>query len=303
MKILVNNWLLNNYLTVYTEEENNIHTVNNRNIFFFVLLGTTQEVNEGSIKEIRNKKIKQHINDMIDNSSLHGLSYIFDKRHSIRRILWLIITTAAFFYSMQKVYESTVNYFDYPFNTARMRQFVDEMTFPAVSFCNLNDMKMSVMNGTNVDAAILDKRLAGNVTADQYRSTTRSAAHRLEEMLVDCKFDGQKCSSKNFTEFNWMQGDRCFTFNSGKPGHRVIKIKGAGIQRSLSLTLNVQHYDYYRDVMSSGIHLILHGQEETPVRIRGPMLSPGYTTYIQVKKRKVLFLSISSCIIKFNKHY
>ena len=250
------------------------------------LPGVDNTENMGS-KHLRKEKIKEHVDDMIDSSSLHGLSYIFDKRHPIRRIVWLVITITAFVYAMQKVYESTVNYFSYPFNTVRMRQYVDEIKFPAVSFCNLNDMRMSILNGTQVDAAILDHSKSGNVTAEQYRNTTRSAQHLLEEMLIDCTFDGEKCSTTNFTTFNWMQGDRCFTFNSGKPGSRNFSVSGTGVKRSLILTINVQHYDYYRDVMYSGIHLILHGQEETPVRIRGPIISPGYVTYIQIEKKKV----------------
>ena len=239
-------------------------------------------------KELREQKIKEHVEDMIENSSLHGFSYIFDKRYSIRRIVWLIFTIAAFCYAMQKVYESTVNYFNYPSNSVRMRQYVDKIKFPAVSFCNINDMRMSILNGTEVDEAIVLQK--DDVSADKYRNTTRNAAHKLEEMLIACEFDGVKCSANNFSTFNWMQGDRCFTFNSGKPGHKSISVSGTGVKRGLTLTINVQHYDYYRDVRYSGIHLILHGQDETPVRIRGPILSPGYTTYIQLEKKKVCFL-------------
>ena len=250
------------------------------------LAGTGDAVNK-TADELRKQKIKEHLDDLIENSSLHGLSYIFDTRHSIRRIIWFFITVIAFCYSMHKVYQSTVNYFDYPFNTARMRRYVNELEFPAVSFCNLNDMRLSVMKGTMVDAAILDHTLRETVTADEYRNVTRSAVHKLDEMLVECIFDGQKCSHKNFTEFDWMQGDRCFTFNSGGRGHNVLSVHGTGVHRSLMLTINVQHYDYYRDRSVSGIHLILHGHDETPVRIRGPMIPPGFTTYIQVEKKKV----------------
>ena len=249
-------------------------------------------------KQLRREKVKEHVTDLIDNSSLHGINYIFDQRHPVRRVIWFVITVAAFIYSMLKVYESTLNHFSYPFNTARMRQYVDEIEFPAVSFCNINDMRMSVLNGTKVDTAILTSS-PGNVTAEEYRNVTRNAAHDIKEMLVDCQFNGRQCGTNNFTVFNWKQGDRCFTFNSGKHGQPVLKVKGTGIERSLSLTINVQHFDYYRDGMVAGIHLILHGQDETPVRIRGPMLSPGYTTYIQVEKKKVficVFIKLSNKI-------
>ena len=226
---------------------------------------------------------------MIDNSSFHGLSYIFDKRHSVRRLIWFFITVAAFSYAMQKVYESTMNYLSYPFNTARMRIYVNQINFPAVSFCNLNDMRFSLMNGTKVDDAILNPHKNEFISGEEYINVTLGARHNLQEMLVDCDFDGEGCSHQNFTEFNWMQGERCFTFNSGKSPHNLLKVKGAGMYRSLKLTINVQHYEYYRDEMDGGIHLILHGQDETPVKMRGLIIPPGFTTYIQVEKKTVHF--------------
>ncbi|NP_001296594.1 acid-sensing ion channel 1-like isoform X1 [Hydra vulgaris] len=248
------------------------------------------EKNIQTIQDLRNKKIREHISYMIDNSSFHGLSYIFDKRHSVRRTIWFFITIAAFAYAMQKVYESTMNYFSYPFYTVRMRMYVNQIDFPAISFCNLNDIKFSAMNGTIVDDAVVTQNHEANITGEEYRSYNQAARHTLNEMLVDCDFEGKKCSHKNFTEFSWMQGESCFTFNSGKPPHTLLKVKGAGINRSLKLTINVQHYDYYRDKMDSGIRLILHGQDETPVKMSGLTVPPGFTTYIQIEKKTIINL-------------
>lgn len=242
-----------------------------------------------TIHDQRKEMVSEHIDDLLENSSLHGLSYIFDSRYSIRRFIWLVITATAFCYAMQKVYQSTMHYFEYHFTTSRMRRFVDEIEFPAVSLCNLNDMRLSVVRGTAVDKAVLDHAFSANVTAEEYRHVTRSAVHKLEEMLVECIFDGKECTRTNFTEFDWMQGDQCFTFNSGKKSP-VLKVRGTGLHRSLMLTINIQHYDYYRDGSMSGIHLILHGHDETPVRIRGPMIPPGFATYIQVEKKKTINL-------------
>nr|CAL36112.1 hydra Na channel 3 [Hydra vulgaris] len=253
-------------------------------------LPNEEEKNTQHPRDLRNKKIKEHISYMIDNSSFHGLSYIFDKRHSIRRTIWFFITIAAFVYAMQKVYESTMNYFSYPFYTARMRMYVNQINFPAVSFCNLNDIRFSVMNGTIVDDAIINNNQEANITGEEMRTFIQAARHTLKEMLVDCDFEGKKCSYENFTEFSWMQGESCFTFNSGKPPHTLLKVNGAGINRSLKLTINVQHYEYYRDKMDAGIHLILHGQDETPVKMRGLHLPPGFTSYIQIEKKTIINL-------------
>ncbi|NP_001296656.1 acid-sensing ion channel 1-like [Hydra vulgaris] len=243
-----------------------------------------------SPQEQKRRTIKQYLAYAGENISIHGLSHVFDKRENfICRTVWLLITIAAFGYAVQKVYESTLNYFSYPFSTARMKIHVNQMDFPAVSFCNLNDFRYSATKGTKLDKAILsnDKK---SISGEEYLNITLKARHKIEEMLVDCEFDGNKCSVHNFTEFNWNQGELCFTFNSGKFPHSLLKVNGVGMKRSLVLTINVQHYEYYGDELDAGIHLILHDQEETPIKKRGPVIPPGFTTYIQVEKKTILNL-------------
>ena len=52
----------------------------------------------------RREKILQHVGDMIDHSSLHGLNYICDKRFTLRRIVWFVVTVAAFGIAVWKVF-------------------------------------------------------------------------------------------------------------------------------------------------------------------------------------------------------
>ena len=194
---------------------------------------------------------------------------------------------------MQKLYESTTHFFSYPFSTTTTIKYEEEMLFPAVSLCNLNDMRMSVMNGTKLHKAIVNR---GNILAldgKEYTETLRKANHRLEDMLKVCNIEGKPCYVKNFTQFNHNQGDRCFTFNSGHPGHKLIKVNNTGLKHSLEMVIDIEHHDYYPDTQHSGIHLILHGQDETPVKMQGIMLSTGFATYIKVTKRKVIWIYLS----------
>ena len=62
---------------------------------------------------------------------------------------------------------------------------------------------------------------------------------------------GEPCSYKDFVPFRRSQGDLCFTFNSGAY-NEVRKVRGSGKKRSLELTINIQHYDYYRDGTQAG---------------------------------------------------
>jgi len=240
-------------------------------------------------KEYRRRKANEHINDLISNSTLHGLHFCFDKRHFIRRICWTLLILVALGLLVQKLYESTTHFFSYPFSTTTTIKYEEDMLFPAVSLCNLNDMRMSVMNGTKLHKAIQK----GNILAldgKEYTDTIRKANHRLEDMLKVCKIKGTPCSVKNFTQFNHNQGDRCFTFNSGHIGHKLIRVNNTGLQHSLEMVIDIEHHDYYPDTQHSGIHLILHGQDETPVKMQGIMLSTGFATYIKVTKRKVINL-------------
>ncbi len=237
---------------------------------------------------MRSRRVKQHFNDLVSNSTLHGLHFCFDRRHSIRRICWTILILTALGLLVQKLYESTQHFFSYPFSTTTTIKYKDKMLFPAVSFCNLNDFRLSKMKNTTLHKILNEGK--GDLTkldGEEYTRTIRGANHKLEEMLHGCSIKNQKCTAKNFSLFYHNQGDKCFTFNSGQKGHPLIYVNNIGLKDALELTIHVQHWDYYPDTTDSGIHLILHGQDETPVKMQGIVLSPGFKTFVEVRKRKV----------------
>lgn len=117
--------------------------------------------------------------------------------------------------------------------------------------------------------------------------TLTEAAHRLDEMILECKWQkDSKCDHRNFTEFKNADGDVCFTFNSGKNSSALLT-SSTGEDKGLRLLIDVQHYDYYFAVESAGFKVILHDQDETPVKMQGLAVSPGFTTYMELKKKKV----------------
>lgn len=241
------------------------------------------------IKSKRQKKIKKHFNNMVKFSTFHGLQFCFKKENPLRRIFWWILLLVCNGLLIQKMFESTQNFLAYPFSTAKSVKYNQSLTFPAVSLCNLNDMRHSRMLGTKLHQAILrrDRNISSQLSGNEYKETIRRANHRLEDMLFDCRIDGTDCSSSDFSRFYHKQGDKCFTFNSGTPGYKFVQINKIGPQHALEMTINIEFWDYYDDAVQSGVHLILHGQEETPVTMQGEMISPGYITYVEVKKQMV----------------
>ena len=241
---------------------------------------------------MRQRRIEMYKKQLLSKSTLHGLRNCFDKKSKIRRVIWTILLLTALGLLLQKLYESTRNYLSHPFSTMKTTLYEDSMQFPAVSICNLNDMRTSVMTGTKLDKIIKQKANL-SLEGDEYRNTIRKANHRLKDMLFRCKILGNKCSVDDFIEFSKDQGDRCFTFNHGTQGQSILFFNKTGPTHSLELTINIEEHEYYENNSYSGIQLILHGQEETPVKMQGVMLSPGFITYIAVKKRKVIFKLIS----------
>ncbi len=266
------------------DERNNSRSINNPSIFEAFL---DQEAAKD--RKLRERKVKKHCLSMIKHSTFHGLPFCFKKDHPLRRVFWTLLLLICSGLLIQKMFESTQNYLNYPFSTTRSMRITSDLEFPAVSLCNLNDMRYSQMLGTKLHEIIKSQNfnISGQLSGNEYKQTIRSANHKLENMLYDCRIDGRKCSSKDFTPFYHKQGDKCYTFNSGKPGYELIKVNNVGPNHALQLTINIEFWDYYVDVLESGVKLILHGQEETPVTMEGIVVSPGFITYVELKKQKV----------------
>ena len=64
------------------------------------------------IVEVR-RSISEHLYYMTKKSSFHGVSYMADRSHPLRRLVWFLTTGLALAYCATKVYESTVEYLKY----------------------------------------------------------------------------------------------------------------------------------------------------------------------------------------------
>ena len=193
---------------------------------------------------------------------------------------------------LQKLIEAGQKYFERPFTSTSTVIDVDEMDFPAVSFCNINDFRMSVMEGTLFHSIIQNEKPKDAISGPEYANASKRANHKLEDMLMSCSANfmgryGTPCSYRNFSIFYQSQGEKCFTINSGDARNRFSKITDRGRTKSLEMVLNIEHYEYYVDQREAGMRLIIHDPDETPIRFSGVHISPGFSTYVEVKKTEV----------------
>lgn len=77
-------------------------------------------------------------------STLHGIAHIFSyERFSCRRMLWILCFLGSLSLLLFVCTERIIYYFDYPHVTKLDEISAVRMTFPAVTFCNLNEFRFS----------------------------------------------------------------------------------------------------------------------------------------------------------------
>lgn len=78
------------------------------------------------------------------SSTLHGISHIFTyERFCVKRFLWLVFFLASLTFLIYVCVDRIHFYLEYPHVTKLDEVSTPVMTFPAVTFCNLNAFRFS----------------------------------------------------------------------------------------------------------------------------------------------------------------
>ncbi|XP_061909923.1 acid-sensing ion channel 1-like isoform X3 [Entelurus aequoreus] len=160
-------------------------------------------------------------------STLHGISHIFTyERFCFRRFLWLVF----FFASMAVLVFMCVDrihfYLEYPHVTKLDEVTTPIMTFPAVTFCNLNAFRFSRVTRNDLyhagellallnhryeirDLHLVEESVLESlkVKADFHNFKPRPfnmmefydrTGHDINDMLLSCHFHGTECRAEDF---------------------------------------------------------------------------------------------------------
>ncbi|XP_078346962.1 acid-sensing ion channel 1-like [Oculina patagonica] len=121
----------------------------------------------------------------------------------------------------------------------------------------------------------------------------KEAGHNISDMLLDCSFQQESCSSKEFSIEVFPKHGLCYTFNSGKPGYPLHFITAGGRANALVLFLMAQPTQYYGPYSTgtTGFRVLVHDQNDWPdVENQGIDVSPGFLTTIPIKRHKIIRL-------------
>uniref|UniRef100_A0A8C6LX59 Acid-sensing (Proton-gated) ion channel 1c n=1 Tax=Nothobranchius furzeri TaxID=105023 RepID=A0A8C6LX59_NOTFU len=164
-------------------------------------------------------------------STLHGMSHIFAYGHmTFRRFLWTLSFLGSLALLLLVTMDRVLYYLEYPHVTKLDEVAATNLTFPAVTFCNLNEFRFSkitkndlyhvgellaLLNNLHqianphlaepeVLAALKDKANFNKFKPSLFNMTDfyNRTGHDIDDMLLQCTFRGEDCLAVNFTTVN-----------------------------------------------------------------------------------------------------
>uniref|UniRef100_A0A8C2KTC5 Acid-sensing ion channel 1C n=1 Tax=Cyprinus carpio TaxID=7962 RepID=A0A8C2KTC5_CYPCA len=266
---------------------------------------TSKQHSRQRLKMTLTHSAKDTTTAFILRTKVHGLKHAFSPYKSkTQRLFWLL----AIFVCLGLLFTWSRNrilyLLSYPAVTKIYLVWSHNMTFPAITFCNQNLLRVSSLtkadlyhSGYWMDIMHLNhtvnrqsvsmlkhsrhrERMLHLLDFSNYSpppdyqfSTTEMIdrlGHQLEDMLLDCRFRGENCTYKNFTPIYTRYG-KCYTFNSGLDGNPLLTTLKGGTGNGLEIMLDIQQDEYLpvwgdtdETSYEAGIKVQIHSQDEPP---------------------------------------
>lgn len=157
------------------------------------------------------------------NTSTHALPGIARSQCWSNRLFWSISFITFASVMIYFVTSSILNYFSYPTQTSVTLRIDGMQPFPAVTICNYSPVRSDTtlndyFNHINQTRAVnpSDMLLLNQYLIDQ-TNMNQSMDHyffTLDNILIDCHYNGMKCKYSDFISFISATYGRCFTFNA-----------------------------------------------------------------------------------------
>ncbi|XP_067408091.1 acid-sensing ion channel 5 [Emydura macquarii macquarii] len=218
------------------------------------------------------------------STSFHGVHNIVQTQSQIRKVLWLLVVIGSIIMVAWQIWNRFTNYFSWPTTTSVVVQYVENIDFPAVTFCNLNRFQThavanlsiifflwSIVSGVlhafdthNKFFQELTDFLQGNQNFSIKEFTRNNGFYLNNSTLLECDFFGKPCYPEDF-EHVFTEYGNCFTFNHmDLPARRRVSVSGRG----LSLLFDIKQAQFTDDpafgFIDAGITYVIHSPKEPP---------------------------------------
>ncbi|NWU51339.1 ASIC5 protein, partial [Dromas ardeola] len=247
------------------------------------------------------KKLLPHLEDrrkyhqeFASSTSFHGVHNIVQTRSKTRKVLWLLVVAGCLAVVIWQICSRFIYYFSWPTTTTVVVQYVENVKFPAVTFCNLNSFGGKckyctfICNTTFSFETAFTKHLLEKLNKGKKKNQTKTVVHLLHcdslmklQVIFLPYFPLLKDFEHVFTEYG-----NCFTFNHNDLPARRVSLSGRG----LHLLFDVQQEKFTDEpalgYTDAGITFVIHSPKELP-RFDGLGLLTPVGTHAQVAIRQL----------------
>ncbi|KAJ4934398.1 hypothetical protein JOQ06_007193 [Pogonophryne albipinna] len=162
-----------------------------------------------------------------NSSTLHGISHIFTyERFCIKRCLWVVCFLGSLTFFLFVCVDRIHFYLEYPHVTKLDEITTPIMTFPAVTFCNLNAFRFSRVTQNDLyhagellallnqryeirDIHLVEESVLESLKAKadflhfkprpfNMREFYDRTGHDINDMMLACRFHGTECRAEDF---------------------------------------------------------------------------------------------------------
>ncbi|GFO11073.1 acid sensing ion channel 1 [Plakobranchus ocellatus] len=273
---------------------------------------TTKAIRAKTTTRRIHRTAKDVIHEFIHSTSMHGVQHVMGRRPVWRRMVWSVLVIGFVAWAAHNVYQIVSDYNSHPVHTSVSSEYQSKMNFPAVTICNLNRIKLTKASlflvkflqqfvKLGIDGAainfFMDLYLRSFSTQEQ-----QEMGHQMQDMLLECKFGNEYCTSGNFTFLYNLQHGNCYTFASSQDLHRSEWLAmRAGPGNGLSMEFDVQFDEYLPSTTASGLKVLIHDNGEMPFPEDGGILA-GTEAATSIAMRKTQIKRLASpyvdCIAK-----
>ncbi|XP_077989317.1 epithelial sodium channel subunit beta-like [Glandiceps talaboti] len=260
------------------------------------------------------------------NTTAHGFSNLVAADEKIIKGVWIFICSLCwglFLWQgitfIQKYYEFQVDY--------RIAESYKKLMFPAVTVCNINPIRQSMLNevGSELDElgffniennttpesdlkqdVYVEESVAHQPLRDydpEFKQRARlkrtmnrltsevrvRLGHQKTDFIQECTFDGRMCSESDFVHVLNGKYGNCFSFNTGHNNTNMMRATSPGASHGLQLTLFIEENEYLLGVTeSTGAVVFAHPHSVVPFpEEQGIEVPPGFMSALGVQMKQM----------------
>ncbi|KXJ26293.1 Acid-sensing ion channel 3 [Exaiptasia diaphana] len=152
--------------------------------------------------------LTQQLEEFSGYTTLHGLHFVFGSDGAVRRLVWFVLVLAGLGFCIKQLIVSFDRLRDHESVISKAIIPSRQLTFPAVTICNINMMKKSLIEGKDAQVYMDNLNTLRSIEIHPKKTLDRNFdlkkavekyGHTAQDMIRTCNWNGKNCSYLNFT--------------------------------------------------------------------------------------------------------